>query len=37
MATKRGLYKIEIDNSYSWIKSKKLEFEYVVLSQYRPY
>lgn len=33
MATKRGIYMIEFDNSYSWINGKNLKLEYVVLTQ----
>jgi hypothetical protein len=34
IANKRGLYMIEFDNSYSWINSKNISFEYVVLSHF---
>lgn len=33
MAGKRGIYMIEFDNSYSWINSKTVIFEYVILTQ----
>ena len=33
MATKRGIYMIEFDNSYSWINGKNLRLEYVVLTR----
>jgi|688.fasta_scaffold493129_1 hypothetical protein len=33
MATKRGIYLIEFDNSYSWINGKNMKLEYVVLTQ----
>lgn len=31
LASKRGLYLIEFDNSYSWINSKTITYEQVVL------
>lgn len=32
MATRRGLYLLELDNSYSWINAKHIKLEVVVLS-----
>lgn len=31
MALKRGIYKFELDNSYSWINGKTVRLEYSVL------
>lgn len=32
MAAKRGLYLFEFDNSYSWINSKTVKYDNVILS-----
>ena len=32
MATKRGIYQFEFDNTYSWINYKTVKFEKVLLS-----
>lgn len=32
MAVKRGIYMFEFDNSYSWINSKIVKFETIVLA-----
>lgn len=34
VATKRGLYQVELDNSYSWVYAKNIKFQYVVLAPY---
>lgn len=34
VATKRGIYQLQLDNSSSWINSKSVTFEYVVLAQH---
>ena len=32
MAVKKGLYTFEFDNTYSWINSKTVHFQYIVLT-----
>jgi hypothetical protein len=32
MATKRGLYMFEFDNSYSWINAKTISYQNIILS-----
>lgn len=32
MAAKRGIYAFEFDNSYSWMKSKTVKYQIIVLS-----
>ncbi len=32
MAAKRGIYQFEFDNTYSWINSKTVKFEKILLS-----
>lgn len=32
MASKKGLYMFELDNSYSWMNNKNIRYENVILT-----